>query len=196
MEILEQVDATAARKAWEVAKFYEKQGNLKAAAIYYSEVLKAPGSEFFPDARERLADIAVEEPEAIRKAPDVAIARNDLIVPAEADVKNRSDYLGPPAPASRRLASRPKMRASGAPLFPGDEGIMPIEEPDLPSIPLDGEDMTIPIDDQDLLLPPPPPPPGGAVDDAGMSEDEVPPSSLPLPEPPPVPEDSEEEASS
>lgn len=73
---------------------------------------------------------------------------------------------------------------------------MPIEEPDLPSIPLDGEDMTIPIDDQDLLLPPPPPPPGGAVDDAGMTDEEMSPSSLPLPEPPPLPEPTEDESSS
>ncbi|CAN5268522.1 hypothetical protein BH23VER1_BH23VER1_13020 [soil metagenome] len=181
MEILEQLDATDAKEAYEVAKFYEKQGNLKAAAIYYSEILKAPASEFFPEARERLADIAAEEPEAVRKAPDVAIARNDLVVPAESDVKNRADYLGPPAPATRRLADRPKMRATGgAPLFP-------VEEPDLPIQPLDDFDLTLPIDGQDLLLPPPPPPPpGSGVDDPGMDADE-PADELLLPELPDFP---------
>jgi len=157
LDILEQLDETSAAKSYEIGRFYEKQGNFKAAAIYYEEVVQVPESEFYGDARERLGDIAAAEPEAIRKADDVGgdrrIARNDLIVPAEQDIVSRNDYVGPPPPPSRRLR-KTKLRTTppsqNAPLFP-------VTEPPLPSEP--SIDFKKPIDGRDLLLPPPPPPP-------------------------------------
>lgn len=44
-------------KDMEVARFYEKTGKLRAAAIYYRDISSLPDSEFRAEARERLANI-------------------------------------------------------------------------------------------------------------------------------------------
>ena len=151
------IDESSAEKSFQIAQYYEKQGQLKAAAIYYSEVARTPSSNKFGEARERLADIAASDPEAVSAAPDIESA-TDLVVAATSNVKGRKDYLGPPAPALHRMKKKPKMRTGSkkpksTPVFEA------IEEPALPT---NTEiDLMTPIDGEALLLPPPPAPPGG-----------------------------------
>lgn len=191
-EMLEQLDETSAAKSFSIGRFYEKQGNLKAAAIYYGDVLQVPGSTHYEDARARLADISAEDPEAVQKATDVELATNELVVPAEADVKNRADYLGPPAPPIRNLR-KPRMRASS------DAPVIPIEEPELPAIPGEGLEMTDPIDGRDLLLPDLPGTPEAEAPEEPEPSEELttppPPDTEPAPDieapPPPTPDDED-----
>ena len=58
-------------KDMEVARFYEKTGKPKAAAIYYQGVVKYPGNEFYEEARDRL--LALGE-DTSAPAPAAAVA--------------------------------------------------------------------------------------------------------------------------
>jgi len=127
--ILQTVNAAEAAQSLEIAKFYERMGKTKAAAIYYNEALKYGAPEASKEARERLAELAAKDPEAVSAAqkgqPD-----QDYTVPGARELKKRDDYIGPLAPELRRLGERPKMRA-------GDDNFLPIplQEPALPVIP-------------------------------------------------------------
>ncbi len=177
------IDESSAEKSFEIARYYEKQGQLKAAAIYYSEVARTPSSNKFGEARERLADIASADPEAVSAAPDIASA-TDLMVAATSNVKGRKDYLGPPAPALHRMKKKPKMRTGSKkkaiPVFEA------IEEPALPS---NSEiDLMTPIDGEALLLPPPPAPPGGEpLSKPTLDDAPAPPPAPPAPAVPSTP---------
>ena len=94
--ILSQVSATEAARSLEVAKFYEKSGKPKAAAIYYNEALKYGTPEASAEARERIAALAKDFPEElvdVKSNPS-----NNYTVPAAMDLRGRDDYAGPPAP--------------------------------------------------------------------------------------------------
>lgn len=127
--ILRSVNAAEASQSLEIAKFYEKLGKTKAAAIYYNEALKYGAPEASKEARERIAELAAKDPEAVAAAqkgqPD-----QDYTLPGARDLKSRQDYVGPLAPELQRLGERPRMRA-------GDDSFLPIplEEPALPTIP-------------------------------------------------------------
>ena len=147
--IMSQADAAQAEKDLEVAKFYERQGNARAAAVYYNEILRYEGSPAYEVARERLSVIGREQPEALVQTP-AAGASGGRVVSAEADVKGREDFVGPEL---TRLTQRPQMRgAAPEPQVPGDLTPIPYDEPDLP--PLD--DLEMPDGEVPLLLPPPP----------------------------------------
>ena len=181
------IDESSAEKSFKIAQYYEKQGQLKAAAIYYSEVARTPSSAMFGEARERLADIASADPEAVTAAGPGVKSATDLVVAATSDVKGRRDYLGPPAPALHRMKKKPQMRTGSkkkaAPVFEA------IEEPALPS---NTEiDLMTPIDGEALLLPPPPAPPGGEP----LSPPTIEETSIPIPPPPPAPPASDSDTS-
>ncbi len=167
-----------ATKAYDTGMFYEKKNQLKAAVIYYNEVLKAPSSAKFADAKEALNRLGAKDPKLLQSIPGVTVARKDLVAKAAVDIKNRKDYLGPPAPAEVVSAPRrPAMRNAEAVSFG------PIEDPALPA--KTGDGLEAPMKG-DLLLPPPP----GAKP---VSPLEVPPTIPPAPEPgattpPPAPE--------
>ena len=183
------IDESSAEKSFQIAQYYEKQGQLKAAAIYYSEVARTPSSAKFGEARERLADIASADPEAVTAAPGVESA-TDLVVAARSDVKDRKDYLGPPAPALHRMKAKPKMRTGSKPKPSSSPVFEAIEEPALPS---NTEiDLMTPIDGEALLLPPPPAPPGGEPLSTPPTIEET---AIPVPPPPPAPPISDSETS-
>jgi outer membrane protein assembly factor BamD (BamD/ComL family) len=139
---LVEISEAEADKAFKTGQFYEKKGQLKAAAIYYSEALKAPTASVFSSAQERLNDLSSRDPKLLDSMAGLNVANANLAVPAATDTKGRPDYFGPPPPPDR--APKPQMRV--------DESIpfTPIEEPSLPS---SGEENPI---TEDLLLPPPP----------------------------------------
>jgi outer membrane protein assembly factor BamD len=162
---LQQISDAEAEKAYKTGLFYEKKGHLKAAVIYYNEVLKCPGCSHFVDAKERLGDLSASDPKLLDSLAGIQVAQSNLAVPAKSDTKNRADYFGPPPPLERTRA--PRMRVDDRIPF------TPIEEPVLPtSMPSD----TTPPAKEDLLLPPPP----------GRPVTPLPPTDLPAPAPAPA----------
>lgn len=122
--MLEQVTAEEAQRSLNVGKFYEKQGKVKAASIYYNEALKFGSPEASNEARERLASLSKIDPGAM--SDDNMKAISDYTPTAATDLRSRDDYAGPPSPELAALTRKPKMRA--------DDGFQPIPlvEPKLP----------------------------------------------------------------
>lgn len=149
-EKLVEISEAEADKAYKTGQFYEKKGQLKAAAIYYSEALKSPTSTVFADAQERLTELSARDPKLLDSMSGLNIASNALAVQAKSDTTSRPDYFGPPPPPER--ARKPKMRVDEAIPF------TPIEEP---ALPIPGEENPM---NEDLLLPPPPVPTPAADD--------------------------------
>ncbi|MFN0129413.1 MAG: tetratricopeptide repeat protein [Verrucomicrobiales bacterium] len=142
-ETILEISEDEASKAFKTGQFYEKKGQLKAAAIYYSEALKSPSSTVFADAQERLNQLSARDPKLLDSMSGLNVASTDLAVPAKSDTKSRPDYFGPPPPPERRR--QPQMRVDDTIPF------TPIEEPaNLPT-----PDAENPMK-EDLLLPPPP----------------------------------------
>lgn len=97
-------------KAFNIGRFYEKQGKLRSAAVYYREVLSHPGGEYYADAKARLSQLEEVDPALTRK---VGTPRR---VETPPDLNKRQDYLGPPPP--KLDASSPRMRTSPADVAP------------------------------------------------------------------------------
>ncbi len=97
-------------KAFNIGRFYEKQGKLRSAAVYYREVLSHPGGEYYADAQARLEKLEEVDPALTRK---VGTPRR---VETPPDLNKRKDYLGPPPP--KLDASSPRMRTSPADVTP------------------------------------------------------------------------------
>jgi outer membrane protein assembly factor BamD len=128
--------------AVEVAKYYDKKKNYKAAVIYYNEVIKEqPGSPDAKAAEARIAelkakvgDAALEPgPEHPETGPKAAEQRR---MQAQVETASRSDYVGPPVaeptppPAPEETAPpKPALRTSPEDLGPQP----PAVEPALPS---------------------------------------------------------------
>lgn len=185
-----QVDEIAAENAWKTGRFYEKQGNHRAALVYYSDVLRSPGSPHFAEARERINDMTSKDSSLIESVPAVAVTAKDLAVPATVDLKSKPGYFGPPPPPARiaSLLRKPKMRSGGDQI-----PITPLEEPDLPT----GTDRMQKPDDS-LLNPgtsPTPAPgdliPGDTLPPPAAGTPALEPPSLPAPSEPTLPPPSE-----
>lgn len=177
--MLQQVSAAEAEDSLKIARFYEQQGKPKAAAIYYNEALKYGSSEASNEARAKLAELARNYPQDMADMKMAEAA--DYTVPAAVDLRNRDDYVGPPAPELAKLSQKPKMRA--------DDGFVPIplQEPKLPmregatGQPVPGTLLPPVADPSKPMLLPVPPAPG-----AGPSLLEVP--KPPVPPAPATPE--------
>lgn len=175
--ILQQVNAAEATQSLAVGKFYQRIGKTKAAAIYFNEALKYGSPEASNEARERLAELAAIDPDAVADAkkgqPD-----QDYTVPGARNLKTRDDYIGPLAPELAKLGQKPKMRA-------GDDNFLPIpvQEPTLPLTPgaAPGAGTLLPPvpEEKPALLPVPAAP-------AAPGIPPQPPASLPVP-PQPTP---------
>ncbi len=171
-----QVDEIAAENAWKTGRFYEKQGNYRAALIYYSDVLRSPGNPHFSEARERINAMTSKDPSLIESVPAVAVTARDLAVPATVDIKSKPGYFGPPPPPARiaSLLRKPKMRTGGDQI-----PITPLEEPDLPT----GTDRMLRPDDSLLNPSEIPAPSAGDL----VPGDPLPPAGTPSLEPPSLP---------
>lgn len=175
-QIMSQVNEAEATQSLVVGKFYEKQGKPKAAAIYYNEALKYGTAEASAEARDLLARLSQDSPEAME-----AVGNQDFTVPAASDLRNRDDYVGPPSPELAKLSEKPKMRADQDDFMP-----IPLQEPTLPTRP-----GTTPATAPGTLLPPVP---GGApllpVPPAPGQGAGIPPQPAASPNPPvpPVPD--------
>lgn len=120
----------------DIAKYYDKTKNYRAAVVYYNEVIRiAPGTPESDTSRKRVdelrslvgADVLRTGPERAQSG-DMALARRRA--QARVDVASRPDYNGPtiayPYPAAPG-AGRPAMRTS--PIGPVVEPALPTGDP-------------------------------------------------------------------
>ncbi len=97
-------------QAFNIGRFYEKQGKLRSAAVYYREVLEHPGGKYYADSKARLDKLEALDPTLVRHT---GTPRH---VETPPDLNKRKDYLGPPPP--KLDASTPRMRTSPADVTP------------------------------------------------------------------------------
>lgn len=107
-ENLKQLDRKQASTAYEVAKYYDKQRQYRAAAIYYNEVIRQqPGSTEGEKAKKRISELRKKVGEGKLQAPSVTAAA--------ANRKSRK-----PGPESYRSEGPPPSSNELAPLPPSD----------------------------------------------------------------------------
>lgn len=134
----ENLDAVSSRQSGgslEIAKFYDKQRNYRAAVIYYNDVIKQqPGSPQGEFAKARIEQLKSKFGEdALKPGPERtetgARAQVRRKLQAQVDTATRADYAGPPVSMPEETPPpKPKLRTS-----PNDIGPVPAVEPTLPS---------------------------------------------------------------
>ncbi len=132
-QALGQLSDKESEKAFEVARFYEKSGELKSAAIYYREVARHPNTKHYAEAQKRLSDLIAKDPSlaAVANAPAPRASSGEgggggIPVPPTPVIAPPTVTL-PTAPADQEplpMPSRPQMRASGDDVLP-----IPNDEP-------------------------------------------------------------------
>jgi outer membrane protein assembly factor BamD len=110
-ENLKQLEHKQTSTAYEIAKFYDKQKQYKAAAIYYNEVIRQqPGSTEGERAKKRISQLKAKVGEDKLQAPSVTAAA--------AGPKKRK-----PAPDRNRPEDAPPSSNELAPLPPSDTDV-------------------------------------------------------------------------
>jgi outer membrane protein assembly factor BamD (BamD/ComL family) len=127
--LIKEVNTSEAQRSLEIAKFYEKSGKPKAAAIYYNEALKLGSPEAAVEAQKGLSTLASSFPEEMKQ--NTEIAETDYTIPAAVNLKARDDYAGPPAPVVAKMSRKSEMRLEQDSFKP-----IPIKEPELPTRPV------------------------------------------------------------
>jgi outer membrane protein assembly factor BamD len=164
-ENIQSLSGTELKNTVDIAKFYDKTKNYKAAVVYYYEIIRsAPGTRESDDARKRIDEIkGIAGPDVLRAGPELAQSGEMALArrraQARVDVASRPDYNGPyiPLPLLPGEGGRPRMRTT-----PGAIG--PVAEPALPAIDPLQDPLGLKPPSADPLLPPvnlpplPPPP--------------------------------------
>ena len=135
-ENIKVLTAQEIKNTLEIAKFYDKAKNYKAAVLYYNEVVRsAPGGTESDQARKRIEQIkTIAGVDALRAGPekaqtgDMALARRRA--QARVDVASRPDFNGPfvalpPLPDD----GRPRLRTPMGPIGPITEPALPTVDP-------------------------------------------------------------------
>jgi hypothetical protein len=151
--------------ALEVAKYYDKMKQHKAAVIYYNDVIKQqPGTPDAAYAKTRIDALKAEFGEdALKTGPELtqngARVQQHRKLQAKVDTVSRPDYVGPPVVIAEEQvdsapsSSKPKLRTS-------PDSVPPVEPalpsgapapPGGPAAPADG----LPTKDTGLPQPPP-----------------------------------------
>jgi outer membrane protein assembly factor BamD len=130
------------KNTMEIAKFYDKTKNYKAAVVYYNEVIRsAPGGSESEHARQRIEQIkAIAGADVLKAGPEkaqsgeMALARRRA--QARVDVASRPDFNGPYIPLPPIADDgRPRLRTP-APMGPVTEPALPTVDPlQDPSVP-------------------------------------------------------------
>lgn len=97
-------------KSFNIGRFYEKQGKLRSAAVYYQEVANHPGGKYYADAKARLDKLKELDHTLVRKTGTPRRVETPL------NLNKRKDYLGPPPP--KLDDSTPRMRTSPTDVTP------------------------------------------------------------------------------
>lgn len=144
-ENLTKLSGSDVKKNFDVAKFYEKTKNYKAAVIYYQEVIKngkgTHEAEESSKALEHLKQNVGEE--ALRSGPELAEnggkVQERRKMQSQVDTASRPDYAGPPAPAvpEETAPEKPQLRTSGdsTPLPAAPEPTLPAADTAQPAMP-------------------------------------------------------------
>lgn len=151
-ENMKTLETSGAQGTLDIAKFYDRTKNYKAAVIYYNDVIKAqPDTTESTYAKNRIEELKQKFGEdSLRAGPEKtetgARAQSRRKLQAKVDTVSRPDYVGPPVmmpeppPDEVAPSTRPKLRTS-----PQNIGPVPAVEPPLPE--------ALP---QDTTLPKPP----------------------------------------
>jgi len=119
-ENLQVIEANAAKAAYDVAKFYDKTGKIKAAVLSYQDVIRDhPNSKEADLSRKRIAALRAEKgDDAIKtsrnpaETGDAAAKRKQM--EAKINTSTRADYVGPqikkPATTPERAPAKPALR--------------------------------------------------------------------------------------
>jgi outer membrane protein assembly factor BamD len=162
-ENMKSLDTGVTKGALDVAKYYDRMKQHKAAVIYYNDVIKQqPGTPDAAYAKTRIDALKAEFGEdALRAGPELtengARAQEHRKLQAKVDTISRADYVGPPvAIADEKVdtaPSKPKLRTS--------PDAVPAIEPPLPGAPDAGSPAkavpTAGLPTKDTGLPQPPP---------------------------------------
>ncbi|MEI8234842.1 MAG: outer membrane protein assembly factor BamD [Verrucomicrobiota bacterium] len=140
-ENLGALSGTNLKKTLDIARFYDRTKNYKAAVIYYQDVAQngkdAPEAADARKAIDRLKqNVGVD---ALKSGPENAEtgakAQERRKMQAQVDTASRSDYAGPPAPVvpDETAPEKPKLRTPGS--SPGETAapLAPLPEPALPA---------------------------------------------------------------
>jgi outer membrane protein assembly factor BamD len=87
--------------SYNIARFFDKQRNYKAAYVYYNEVIEQqPDSPFAVKARQRMDQIRAKVGDNALRIGGVATGngQNPAKLQARADTAGRADFVGPPPP--------------------------------------------------------------------------------------------------
>jgi outer membrane protein assembly factor BamD len=136
-ENMKALEGSQTKGTLDIAKFYDKTKNYRAAVIYYNDIIKAqPDSPESTYAKARIDELKQKVGEdALRAGPERAEtgakAQIRRKLQARVDTASRPDYAGPPVivpePEPAPVSTRPKLRTS-----PQNIGPVPPVEPPLP----------------------------------------------------------------
>ena len=126
--------------SYNIARFYDKQKNYKAAYVYYNEVLQQqPDSPDAAKAKQRMDQIRSKVGDDALKigAASTATAQANTRIQAKSDTAGRPDFVGPPPPAPTpvptpspaQTVSQPPLPEQGAPAQPPPAGGQPAPAP-------------------------------------------------------------------
>jgi outer membrane protein assembly factor BamD len=152
-ENLKTLETGNAKSSLDIARFYDKTKQHRAAVIYYNDVIKTqPGSPESEIAKARIEELKQQFGEdALRAGPERtetgARAAQRRKLQAKLATASRPDYVGPPvvlpeekAPSTPGIPGRPKLRTSPSNIGPAVEPPLPetlpaVPDPDLPKPP-------------------------------------------------------------
>jgi outer membrane protein assembly factor BamD len=126
--------------SYNIARFYDKQKNYKAAYVYYNEVLQQqPDSPDAARAKQRMDQIRSKVGDDALKigAASTATAQANTRIQAKSDTAGRPDFVGPPPPAPTpvptpspaQTVSQPPLPEQGPPAQPPPAGGQPAPSP-------------------------------------------------------------------
>ena len=138
-ENMKQLEGGATKGTLDIAKFYDKTKQFRAAVIYYNDVIKSqPGTPESEYAKNRIEALKQQHGEdALRAGPERsetgarAAARRKL--QAKVDTASRPDYAGPPVvvPEEAKIETapgKPRLRTSPSSIGPAVEPPLPAPE--------------------------------------------------------------------
>jgi outer membrane protein assembly factor BamD len=139
-ENLKTLEGGNTKSALDVAKFYDKTKQYKAAVIYYNDVIKAaPDSPESTFAKTRIEELRTKFGEdALKAGPERAETGEKVAARRKMQAKvataSRPDYVGPPVTMPDEVApGRPKLRSSPIAPVPAVEPDLPKPEPGMPA---------------------------------------------------------------
>ena len=137
-ENLKKMSEKESSDIFDIAKFYDRSKNYRAAAIYYNDVIRrSPGTEYANLAKERVQELRNEAgDDALRTGPEKAETGEKASLrrrlQAQVETSALADFNGPPrrdiVPDEVPVANKPKLRTGSRDVSP-----MPSIEPALPT---------------------------------------------------------------